>query len=327
MGITRKLNYASKVMDLCIQPPPTLFKRIMILLDIIMMNILYDYNTDDYYLYEFYRLKLSARRAFIGEKNGIKKIAQFLNDVNDIIKFDNKIVFNKVFAKYLHRDWVSMNECTFNEFCDFCTAHSDYIKKPIDQYGGVGIEKHTISKNTNLLELYNKLKSENCLIEEIVIQDKAIASFNPSSVNTCRVYSILNKSKVIIMDAYLRMGVGDVIVDNQCSGGIAAKIDVDTGIITTHGKDRWAKTFISHPYTNKQFIGFEIPRWVEIKKIIEEVALVVPTVRYVAWDVVINNKGDICLIEGNHNGSFSLQEATDLQGKKKRYEKLLQDIR
>lgn len=187
MVITSKLKNAFKAADLYIQPSPTLIKRIMVLLDIIIMNILYNYNMNDYYSYEFYRLKLSARKTFIGEKNGQKKIAQLLNDTNDIAKFDNKIVFNKLFSKYLHRDWLSMNECTLNEFCDFCAAHSEYIKKPINQYGGAGIEKHTISAEADLLGLYNKLKSENCLIEEIVIQDKVIASFNPSSVNTCRI--------------------------------------------------------------------------------------------------------------------------------------------
>jgi len=290
------------------------------------MKILYGYNTDDYYLYKFYRLKLSARKTFLGEYNGQKKIAQFLNDASETIKFHNKVVFNEIFAKYLHRDWLSMTGCTFNEFCDFCAAHTDFIKKPIDRLGGVGIEKHTISKDVDLFRLYNKLKDENCLIEEIVRQDEIISSFNPASVNTIRVYSILNKSEVIMIDAYLRMGVGDVVVDNWHSDGIIAKIDVNTGIVITPGKNLLCQPFILHPYTNKQIIGFEIPRWSEIKKTIEEAALVVPKVRYVAWDVVINNVGDICIIEGNHNGGFNVQEALDSQGKKIKYEQLLQDI-
>jgi hypothetical protein len=327
MGIMSKLSNAFKVMDSYIQPPPTLLKRIMILLDKKIMHILYEYNTDDYYLYEFYRLKLSARKAFIGQYNGIKKIEHFLNNTADTVKFNDKTVFNKVFSKYLHRDWLSLLECSFNEFCDFCALHPDFIKKPLDQLGGVGIEKLTITNDVSLQELYDKLKCEKCLIEEIVIQDKAIASFNPPSVNTIRIYSILNKSKVIIVDAYLRMGVGEVAMDNFHSGGIAAKIDVDTGIITTPGKNRLSQAFILHPYTKKQVIGFVIPMWEEIKKTVEEAALVVPTVRYVAWDVVINNKGDICFIEGNHNGGFNLQEAIDLQGKKSKYKKLLEDIR
>jgi hypothetical protein len=309
------------------QPPPTIWKRIIFLLDILMMRILYGYNVEDYCSYEFHRLKLSARKAFIGERNGLIKIAKYLNDANDIIKLENKIFFNRGFAKYHYRDWLSMNECTFDEFRNFCATHSDYIKKPINRGRGEGIERHTISKDSNLIELYNNLKDDNCLIEEIIIQDKAIASFNPCSVNTCRIYSIVNKSKVIIMDAYLRMGVGDVVVDNHAKGGIAAKIDVDTGIVTTLGKNLWGHTFILHPYTNKKIIGFEIPRWAEIKKTIEEAALVVPTVRYVGWDVVINNKGDICIIEGNPKGSFDLQEGVDLQGKKARYEYLLKDMK
>jgi hypothetical protein len=327
VSIAGRIRNASEVINLYMQPPPSLFRRIALLLDISMMRILYGYHINDYCAYEFHRLKLSARKEFLGESNGLKKLAKLLNDTDDINKFDNKIVFNKIFAEYQHRDWLSMNECTFNEFREFCAAHSDYIKKPLNRLGGAGIEKHTISKDSNLMELYNKLKGENCLIEEIIIQDQAIASFNPGSVNTCRVYSLLNKSKVLIADAYLRMGVGDLVVDNRSKGGIAAKIDVDTGIITTLGKNYWGRTFILHPHTKKKIVGFEIPRWAEIKKTIEEAALVVPTVRYVGWDVVITNRGDICIIEGNHNGSFDLQEGIDLQGKKAMYEKMLQDFK
>jgi hypothetical protein len=323
MNIISKLKNAFKTMDLFIYPPPNLLKRLMILMDKKIMEILYNYNSDDYYLCGFYRLKLSARKTFLGENNGYKKIASLLNDPKDIIKFKNKELFNKIFYEYLHRDWLSINNCTYNELVAFCKKHTEFIKKPISQYGGSGIEKQTISKNTNLFNLYNKLKDENCLIEEIIIQDRDIASFNPNSVNTFRIYSILNQSNVIIIDAYLRMGVGNVIVDNQCMGGIAAKIDIETGIITTQGRDVWARSFILHPYTNKQIIGFKISKWIKIKKLIEKAAKLVPTVRYVAWDVAINDNGDICLIEGNDKGSFLLQESTDLQGKKDTYEKLL----
>jgi hypothetical protein len=327
VSITRRLGEASKMLDLYFQPAPKSFRRIIILLDILMMRIFFGFRVYDYCCYEFHRLKLSARKAFLGERNGLKKIAHLLNDADDIIKFNNKLVFNKVFDKYLHRDWLSMNECTFDEFCDFCAAHSGYIKKPLDKLGGVGIEKHTVFGDSNLPGLYNKLKGENCLIEEIIIQDPEVASFNPGSVNTCRLYSVLNKSKVIIVDAYLRLGVGDVIVDNRTQGGLCAKIDVDTGVIITPGKDKMRHPFILHPATDKQIIGFEIPRWEEIKKTIEEAALVVPSVRYVGWDVAINSKGEICIIEGNHNGSFNLQEAIDLKGKKAIYENLLQDMK
>jgi hypothetical protein len=192
---------------------------------------------------------------------------------------------------------------------------------------GKGIKKQAISKNSDLLEIYNKLKEEKCLVEELIIQDGEIAGFNPPSVNTCRLYSILNKSDVAITGSYLRMGVGDVAIDNYSSGGIMAKVDIDTGIITTFGKNKLGRSFILHPNSNKQIIGFVIPRWDEIKRTIEEAARVVPTVRYVAWDVAVNNRGDICIIEGNNYGDFIVQEAIDLQGKKMKYQKLLPEIK
>jgi hypothetical protein len=55
--------------------------------------------------------------------------------------------------------------------------------------------------------------------------------------------------------------------------------------------------------------------------------MVILSIRYVAWDITICSKGNICIIEGNHDGDFNLQEAIDLKGKKAKYEKLLEDMR
>jgi hypothetical protein len=113
----------------------------------------------------------------------------------------------------------------------------------VDQLAGIGIEKCTISNESDLSGLYNEIKNEGCIVEATIAQDTAFASFNPTSVNTIRAYSILSKNKVIITDAYLQMDVGDVIEDNFHSSGIAARIDVDTGIIITLVKTSLPKLF------------------------------------------------------------------------------------
>jgi hypothetical protein len=65
------------------------------------------------------------------------------------------------------------------------------------QIGGVGIRKHSVSGGSDLSAFYEELKEEGCPVEELIVQDGAIASFNPTSVNTIRAYSILGKSGVI----------------------------------------------------------------------------------------------------------------------------------
>jgi hypothetical protein len=92
--VMKKLVKAFQLMDSYIKPTPGLLRRMMILPDKKAMSFFFGYNTDDYYLCEFYRLRLSARKAFIGEDNGQREITPCFNDPGETFKFNNKAVFN-----------------------------------------------------------------------------------------------------------------------------------------------------------------------------------------------------------------------------------------
>ena len=67
---------------------------------------------------------------------------------------------------------------------------------------------------------YNELKTNGFLLEECILQHPSM-SFNNTSVNTIRVYSVLDKQgKAHILKVVLRAGVGDSVVDNFHSGGV-----------------------------------------------------------------------------------------------------------
>lgn len=45
-------------------------------------------------------------------------------------------------------------------------------------------------------------------------------------------------------------------------------------------------------------LGFEIPKFQEVKRVVKEIANLSPKARIVGWDIAITDKG-ISLIEGN----------------------------
>jgi uncharacterized protein YqfA (UPF0365 family) len=59
------------------------------------------------------------------------------------------------------------------------------------------------------------------------------------------------------------MGQDKRIVDNAGAGGIMARIDSMTGVISTTGADEANKKYITHPDTGVTIEGFKIPRWKE----------------------------------------------------------------
>ena len=59
----------------------------------------------------------------------------------------------------------------------------------------------------------------------------------PTSVNTCRIATLLGDKKQGIVYAFLRIGNGKVM-DNVDCGGMAARIDLESGKLLTVGADK-----------------------------------------------------------------------------------------
>jgi len=143
-------------------------------------------------------------------------------------------------------------------------------------------------------------------LEEIVQQHPAMA-FGGKSVNTVRVYSVVDgKGGVHILKAVLRAGVGDSIVDNYHSGGVIYPVNVRHGFIEGPGIQRGnEQSVFVHPGTSKIMLGFAIPHWAELLSTVEEMATALPQVRYIGWDLAITQSG-VELIEANDTADHAL---------------------
>ena len=144
------------------------------------------------------------------------------------------------------------------------------------------------------------------ILEEIVIQHPKMASLCPTSVNTCRIATLLGDKQQGIVYAFLRIGNGKVM-DNVDCGGMAARINLETGKLLTVGADKQGNTFIKHPMTNTSIIGFQIPFWEEAKQMCLDAAQKIPEMRFIAWDVAITEKGPT-FIEGNSFPSHAIPQ-------------------
>ena len=84
-------------------------------------------------------------------------------------------------------------------------------------------------------------KCSDYIVEEVLSQHPAIAEFNSTSINSIRVNSVRDRKsgRIVIVDAVFRMGRKDAAVDNYSSGGIAAEVDVYTGIVISTAVDHF----------------------------------------------------------------------------------------
>ena len=282
--------------------------RIILFFDMVYCGFKYGAGYKDYLLNEWWTLNKAQRKTFItrGINNSI--IARY-NDSASYHILDNKIDFNNFFSDCLGREWIDLNVASKEEFAQFLQRVEAVVAKPIDQACGVGVEKFS-GKDFDYPEgLYDKLKSMgSTLVEEYIVQHKDISKIYPHSVNTLRIVTVLDKNgEPHVLYAFIRIGNGGRVVDNINNGGMAAPIDIDTGVINNVAFDKDSCYYDVHPYTGEPIVGAVIPKWDEAVALALESAKRIPKLRYVGWDVAVTETG-VTFVEGNqHPGHDILQ--------------------
>lgn len=267
--------------------------KIGIFFDIVGCGIKYQAGYMDYKLFEMYNLNSKQRKTII--TRGINnEIVKKYNNPEYTHYFRNKLEFNKKFNKYLLRDWMEIKEDNIDEFIEFTKKHSTIIVKPVSEACGKGVEKIKVTSK-NAKEIFNNLlETKRYLVEEVAEQCDEISKLHPSSINTLRIVT-LNQQ---IVAAYIRIGNNNNVVDNFNHDGLAAPINIDTGIIDYLAIDKKSNQYERHPLTNEEILWFKIPKWPRIKRFVVQASKEIPEIGYVGWDVCVGKK-DPFLIEAN----------------------------
>lgn len=245
------------------------------------------------YQYEFWRLNDEERHKFISRLE-MRLLYQRIFPWRMYKLFWNKALFLKYFSAFVHRKWIVASEVSLKEFENFVCS-MECIAKPIEGSIGTGVFK--IHKEIeDIPSLYNRCVKENLLIEECVANEDAIAKFHPNSLNTIRLTTVSGG----ILGSFIRFGRHGSVIDNAHAGGIFAQINPGNGIIESEGIDTYGHRFLAHPDTDVPILNFRIPRWNEIVLTCMEAHKLIPEVPIVGWDVCVDSKNNIEIIEGNH---------------------------
>lgn len=282
--------------------------RVWLMGDMLRCAVKYNAGYVDYKIAQMYKLNNEQRQTVI--TRGISNdIVRRMNNKEFWHYFDDKAEFNETFKEWIPRKWIRINQDTSAEdLFLLCRNQKELIGKPLEGSSGQGIRKYTPEDWKNGSEEFLKQLQQDGIgiLEEVVIQHPKMASLCPTSVNTCRIATLLGDKQQGIVYAFLRIGNGKVM-DNVDCGGMAARIDLDTGKLLTVGADKQGNTFIKHPMTNASIIGFEIPFWKEAKEMCLKAAEKFPEMRFVAWDVAITPEGPT-FIEGNSFPSHAIPQ-------------------
>ena len=281
--------------------------RIWLLCDMLHCALKYNAGYVDYKIAQMYKLNDAQRKTQI--TRGLSNtIVRRMNDKAYWHLFDDKATFNELFKEEVGRGWMLINDATTAEQVADMMTLPNLIGKPLEGSSGVGIYKYMPEDWAEGSEAFlARLKADGIgILEEIVVQHSEMARLCPTSVNTCRIATLLGDKAEGIVYGFLRIGNGKVM-DNVDCGGMAARIDLKSGKLLTVGADKAGNTFTKHPITGTDIIGFTIPYWEEAKAMCMAAARKVPQMRFIAWDVAITENGPT-FIEGNSFPSHAVPQ-------------------
>lgn len=272
--------------------------RIWLFFDMVYCGLRYGAGYNDYRLCEFYNLNKAQRATYVtrGVNN---RIVQLKNDPAYFHCMDNKPEFNALFSAFVRRGWLDMGQADFETFSEFMADRERIISKPTDESCGRGVEIANKTDYSDLKQMYDHLKEIGSgLIEDVIVQHPEVSAIYPHSVNTYRIVTVRSEDKANVVYAFIRIGNGGHVVDNINAGGMAAPVDLETGVIQYPGYDKDSNTYDVHPATGCPIVGYKLPYWQEALDMCVKAADVVPQLGYVGWDIAISQDGPQ-LIEGN----------------------------
>lgn len=271
---------------------------------------------EDYYAFKFDELTPELQKEYATIDTFKKLRVKYNNYGVSHECFDNKAKFNALFSDQIHHKWFVNTDLTYESFLENMVGLTNILVKPLASTQGLGIQKYECnqSKHENK-KLYKFLVSqEPLIIEEYIKQSDEVAKFCPTSVNTLRITTLNFNGECKFLYSVFRMGRGDV-VDNFHAGGIAAAVDLKTGIVCTDATDLDGNFFSVHPYSGLKIKGFQIPHWDIILDTCRKMFDRVDGTGLIGWDFAITPDG-VDLIEGNPGASYVVAQLPFVAEKK-----------
>lgn len=212
--------------------------------------------------------------------------------------FDDKNIFNEKFKKYVNRKSLYCKDKSEKEILNFIESMDDIVIKPTKSFGGRGVEIIKKEEIDDKEELVKKLVDQEYLVEECLKQCKEMEELNPTSINTVRPFVIRTKNgEIKIISCIVRVGGKGARIDNISTGGAMYPVDVESGKIIGRGMDHFGNKY-TYSSTGKFLVGFQIPKWNELKEAVIKAMDIVKNIGWVSFDVCIKEDG-IEFVEGN----------------------------
>ncbi|WP_454118889.1 sugar-transfer associated ATP-grasp domain-containing protein [Microbacterium lacticum] len=252
---------------------------------------------NDYIEFDFAILTRAERATWVTSPLALE-LSNRYDDPAHVHRFQDKIAFNRDFDRFLRREWLALDEADAAALESFATRHPVFIAKVPVSKSGAGVRRYHAADVTDWPAFHAGLVARGeVLIEDQIVQHPDLEAIAPGTANTTRVTTFVrDDGTVAIINMAQKFGRGQVS-DQASFGGFYTALHED-GRAMGMGYNTSGDLFETHPETGYRIADFQLPMMDAVRELISEVALVIPEVRYVGWDVVVTADGPV-LVEGN----------------------------
>jgi len=300
--------------------------RIFVAIDALWNLFMYGTSFTEYQALNFLNRTRENKKSFVTVAWLLEQIKEYNPELYREV-FHDKCQFDNRFKDYIGRGFIEVTAGTTDEDIKAFLAKYDSVVIK-GSHGCSGKDVRVLNDLSDLNAAVEIIRTGNYnLIEQKIVNIDSLRALNPSSLNTCRIVTCHGGGHFEVLFACLRIGSKGALIDNATQGGTAARIDIETGRISSLFKGN-AFRVIANSQIGRNEIGLQIPYWNETLAMLKEASLLVPEIHLVGWDVAITPTGP-ALIEGNESfDSAILQywQTAEEEGIKPKFMKALQSI-
>lgn len=252
---------------------------------------------NDYIEFDFAILNRAERATWVTSPLALE-LSKKYDDPDFVHHFHHKIEFNRLFDRFLGREWLDLEQADAEDLRAFAQRHPVLIGKMPVSKSGFGVSRYHAADIDDWDAFHADLVAKGeVLVEEGIIQHPTLEAIAPGTANTTRVTTFVKDDGTVeIVNMAQKFGRGKVS-DQGAFGGFYTALHED-GRAMGMGYDIHGELYETHPDTGARIADYRLPDMDAVRSLISEVALVVPQVRYVGWDIVATAKGPV-LVEGN----------------------------
>lgn len=207
-----------------------------------------------------------------------------------------KTILHNMSGRFFTKD---MAEISSDDAVDLLSGKERFIIKPAIESGRGRDVKMLMGGGIKQIVTTLEEYESNYIIQEIVTQHPEMSKLNPTSLNTCRLYTYrrVGSGEYVLLGSAVRFGGNGAFRDNACTGGGFCKIHDDGSVndkIHNYRRFGWGSL-----KSEKDVSTLVIPNYQKVVETAKKLHGTIPYMDLIGWDIAVDTDGEPVLIELN----------------------------